>query len=306
MTTNRMKLGVATVATVVSGLFALLVWAGSGQGPAGAARAPITPTMPNRHLRLGGDGRSMLLHKYPNGVACTVNVQTKERALGFRWAKGGGGSLVEEPDSVTWRQQPVRYWPNLAEWVSDDVLLVTGVSPRTGRSILETWSYEVPQGAPDVLPINQSNGQVDEVWLLPERDSVDLVLDADEPSRQVITYAKENKGRSGHVFVRFASSGDVFDLDLDSGALEVVASSTAGVAPFHVPELSNPGPWRVGGVAVDHQSEGFVYSLKTHMYDAPDSILILLLDSDRSGTIDSVVINDPTGYFHGDEVMDRF
>lgn len=248
----------------------------------------------------------MLLRKYPNGVACTVGVQAKERALGFRWTKGGGGSLVEEPNSATWRQQPVWYWPNNAEWVSDSVLLVTGVSPRNGQSIIEAWSYEVPEGAPDVLPISQSNGQIDEVWLLPERDSVDLVFDSDEPSQQVITYAKENRGRPGHVFLRFASSGDVFDLDLASGVLEAVASSTAGVAPLHVPELSNPGPWRVGGMAVDHQSEGLVYSLKTHMYDAADSVLILLLDSDRNGTIDSVVINDPTGYFHGDEVVDRF
>ncbi|MCA8978501.1 MAG: hypothetical protein KDC14_00630 [Planctomycetes bacterium] len=306
MTNMRKKLAMATVGTAVSGVLALLVWAASGQGSADASHSPITPTMPNRHVTLGGDGRSMLLRKYPNGVACTVGVQTKERALGFRWSKGGDGSLVEEPGSVAWRQQPVWYWPNNAEWISDNVLLVTGVSPRNGRSIIETWSYEVPEGAPDVLPISQSNGQIDEVWLLPERDSVDLVFDSGEPDQQVITYAKENRGRPGHVFVRFASSGDVFDLDLSSGVLEAVASSTAGVAPFHVPELSNPGPWRVGGVAVDHQSEGFVYSLKTHMYDAPDSILILLLDSDRSGTIDSVVINDPTGHFHGNEVVDRF
>lgn len=314
MTSGRKAL-VALVAVVVPAALVLAAVftsdLGDQRGSADDApprTEPSTPSMPSGHLLLGGDGRSLEIRTYPNDISCSAYLLAEKRTIAFRWAKGTGvSSFGTGPVASTWREQPLRFWPNCVEWISDDALLVSGVSPRTGRTIIEVWEYETPQGAPDALPVTSASGRTETQWLLPSRTAIDTVFDSDDVDRQVMTLAKENKGRPGHVFVRFDSSDDLLELELATGDLHVVASPVAGAAPLHVPELANAGPWDVGAGGVVHQSAGFAYVITTHLYDAPDPIVIVFLDADRDGTLDAVDTTDTTGYHYlGDEVLQRF
>lgn len=285
------------------GLLAVVI---VGQRRATAEPPPTTPEMPGLYSVLGGDGRGILLRTYPGGYVCTIEFAVEERQVEFHWKYSPGYSLGDSPAASTQVVMPVWYWPNFASWIADDALLVAGVAPRSGRTIIEVWEIESPSSGPSVLPVAHANGTTEHVWDLPVVSSVDLVLDTENPECQLVTYAKQNLGREGSVFVRFDSSGDLYDLSLASGGLSVVASSVAGSAPLHVPQLAHAGPWSVGGTAVDHELEGYVYGLMTHIYQAPNHQIVMFIDDDRDGAIDSFVLDDPTGYYHGDYVVDSY
>lgn len=298
---NRSVFAIGGLAGV--GILGVAVAVAVGWPKAEALPPQSTPSAPEPHSVLGGDGRSTVFRKYPGGYVCTTELHVEDRQVGFYWKYSPAYQLGDDPEARTHVLMPVWYWPNYAEWLSEDQLLVAGVSPRNGRTVVEVWGFDSPPSGPSVLPVTSAGGSLEHVWTLPTRDSVDLVLDTADPDQQLVTYAKENLGSPDHAIIRFESSGGIFELDMSSGTLSAVASAIAGSAPLHIPELAHAGPWTVGGTAVDHQVEGYVYGLRTHMYQAPDPQQVILVDDDRSGTIDSVILSDPTGYFHGDDVV---
>lgn len=251
---------------------------------------------------IGADG-SYPFRNYSSGFTSSIILNAAARKVSFLWKHSVAPvQLGGNPQSHV-ETQAVWFYPNYAEWLDDSDLLVAGISPRDGSSVIEIWEYENEPGKPGLVPISYpTNGQPGVIWNLPQRQSVTLVWQELIQGMDTVIYAKENLGLPGHAFVRFKDSGDLYDLNIAAGTMTLEAAGQGG-APLIIPELAEASAhWVVGGAAVEHAQEGYVYGVFTK-YDEPGpEISVYLLDSDMDGGLDGFTTSDPTGYLMGDEV----
>lgn len=253
---------------------------------AGAAAPAQAAAPPALDKMLGGEHIGAALTRGFGGeFVCGIDLFWDERRVGFHWRHVPdyefGDDVLE-----TYVTRPTWYWPNLVEWISDTELLVTGIAPRDGATVIEVWEFSSSADTPGVVQHVLPDGSQGWSWNLPKVEEVHQVGEWTDPSRHLVVSAKENKAQPGRVFVLFDSSGDVCDLTLATGSESLVASPDPNSAVY-TSELVVATPWLVGFEAIDSPVEGYVYALSTNfVWGAVQGVI--LVDSDRDGDIDSV------------------
>lgn len=291
---NKLATWVASAAILVLAFYSLV-------GNAPGAKPPQSIQSPGYSSVLGSGLGAASFRDYGNGIGCSIHVVFDSQTLGFEWRHAPGYQLGDDP-SVLYSSESLWYWPNYVEWISDADLIVAGVSPRDGSTVIERWTYDTDPNLPSVTQVTDDQGNIKLNWDLPSRLSVKQVWSSSSSSPGPVTYAKENLADSSKVFIRFLNSPDVNELDLTNGAMSVVAASQPG-SPMTIPELAAPVMWEVGGAAVEHAAEGFVYLFSSNWRMGETVQHVFLIDQDRDGLLDTYSTSDPAGYYMGDSVL---
>jgi hypothetical protein len=197
---------------------------------------------------------------------------------------------------IDWTHQPsgarasqtvtLSYWPtSLCSLHDKNTLVVGGKRPITHTTTIETMKINQP------IVLESFPEGTSKVLLQPVPvGEIDVVYDSAVQGRDMTVSILRNLGRTGHVFVQFEDSKDVYDLDVSSGpaVLQLVASPTSQDAPVYQPALSKLSDvvWEA-----DHIPTGYVY-----FYDPRGNspgFATYLVDRDRDGDLDdSGVIDD--------------
>lgn len=272
-----MRSGVALLGVLVA-----VLAAGTRLVPGVSPPRDPSPPEPRVGLELAGP---MPIREHPGPYVSEIHLSRGNTRVTIWWKHFTNGRPFAGAGASHVEAFPTAYWPNIAHWLSDAELIVGGISPRDGATVIERWTFADTE--PSVTSVlDQETGEEPSVWSTPDRTAVELVHRGDEPGRREVASLVANGGAPGRVLVRFADSGDVYDLDLEDGGLELVAGSRPP-APLVVPELADVPP-RATVFGVDHPTDGHVYVYSGNgacgLLDPEGSVY--LIDADRDGVLD--------------------
>ncbi len=295
LNTNSAKAGVLIlgIAVLYFGFLssAVPLWSRTAPEPSAVTQTPAPPTP----LGLTGNGTTDLGRSYKDGEYFSeILIRPIEKRLTFWWRMNSDYQLGDDALSYIERET-VWFWPQTAEWVSETELLVAGLSPRDGASVLQVWTYENDPTKPYITTlVDAIIGQATYRWHVPLRLSVQQVWN--DPNLSKVIWTKENPGTQGHVFV-LVEGGDVFDLELSTGQYSLVASPVAG-APLVVPDLASTA--LIGGWGMEHVSDGYVYAICSSLENLGTAEYVYLIDDDKDGVLDTwatvLTLQDPNRY----------
>lgn len=189
------------------------------------------------------------------------------KSIRVRSYKSGPAGHLDKKDQVF----PVRYWPTAAVKLSDGSFCVAGKGSRNGNTIVELWQFDPPSASASP-------------WKPTVIRSVDEIYSELTTGRSIVTNMVPMWGGSSQaLLMKFYDSKDVYSLTL-AGAYSLVASQTSHPNVQVASLLSETdAAWArelVGG--------GYVYCfLKGGIQDLQTPSMVLLIDSDKNGTIDS-------------------
>lgn len=241
-------------------------------------RATVDPPLP----RVGSGCCDPVPTRWYSGeIHSEILLVEGDASVTFWWKRGVPGDAFGEDTISHVETLSCRYWPSYVEWVSDTVLVVAGIERADGEVVIEKWTFSaIPPSVETLLDVG--TGRPSQVWTTPERLAVDLLYRGTGAGMSEVIGIVDNRGAPHRIFVRFGNSGDVHELDLETGHMNLVAGA-APTAPLSVPQLTeNIDTGHLTGL--DHLLDGYVYSNRSYP-DVP-GVEVYLIDSDRDGTLD--------------------
>jgi hypothetical protein len=252
-----------------------------------AATTPGVLSPPDLPVTGLGDPMQIFGQGFKGGTFFAETILSpKGRSVTFWWRYHPDYQLYD-PVEAHVVEQSVWYWPTIADWVSPGELLVGGISPRDGSTVVYSWKYEqVPQKPSFTTLVDPNTGTSTAVWSLPNRTSVTLIYQEAGSAFGGLSMLKRNPGKPDTALVRAMNSGDVYVLDWSGssaeGTLTLAASSTvSGAGVLYIPALSRQFESYFGLV---HDVDGYVFCLGTMRPFPVDRIY--MVDADYDGDLD--------------------
>jgi hypothetical protein len=192
---------------------------------------------------------------------------------------GIGSSSISKRERFVTRYTPTSLGP-----AGDVRLCVGGVSPRTGNTILEIWTFDPPRPGPEVdrdgkLVPEELRSRFD---MVPAKlRSIDELYDARTAGMEggmVIHAMPSSQGGVPRVLVRFVDGGRVYEFDLASKTHRLVASPTPEGDALVVPLLARP----LWSSARRHRDHGQVYVFSVDHPKEGEVCVVVLIDRDRA------------------------
>jgi len=198
------------------------------------------------------------------GLAGQVRVYTRDKRLGIQWSYDDSGTR-----SFHVEQFELSYWPTAAARFNDARLtngtsfLVAGVSPTSGKTIIERWDIAL-----SAIPGDSSSTAVTKT----------VLFDSDVAGKRTVRTMTPVHGLQNAVFGQFGDSHDLYRIDALSGQQTLVLTpqqeSFLGFDTYLF--------WSGGRLA----SGAYCYVYRCDPTQDDDGSL-LLYDDDGNGTIDS-------------------
>ena len=114
-----------------------------------------------------------------------------------------------------------------------------------------------------------------------------VVYDDKVVGQGLVYFMFKNRKSSDSLFVQFYDSRDLYELDVATDTLTRVLCSTAGESDCDVePGLSRGFAYQFSG---NHADLGYIYVLTGDVVDNVTTSGLLIIDSDRNGTIDKTM-----------------
>jgi len=206
------------------------------------------------------------------------------------------GDLIVGNHSFSKRDQRFRVGltPTASAVLDKKSILIAGIDQHD-NTVVEIWSLSYGAGTPPTEPslnVNAVTGITSVEVTLPTRTSIQRIHSENAVGRKLVRNLctiRTAGTNSTSALVQFEDSGDVYKMELASGALTLLSSSTGG-GLGSVPSLSTVSHMTLK--FGDRTNYGFVYSLIFAIADdQPGQITpsVLFFDQDRNGTIDSVL-----------------
>lgn len=209
------------------------------------------------------------------------------------------GSVEDDPTEYQLQTFGLRHYPTDVCALDSDRILISAVS-ITGETIIERWTFTWPATMPGPQP--PPNGPVSIV--LPVRSGVLQLYRADIAGKRFVrSIAPVLRGSSPvqSALVQFDDSGDVYLLDVSTGALSLAASPTNGLAQLGViPGLDSP---RLN-MCVPRSRAGYGYlymfgSARNAIYTAAWPDVPAILDTNKDGVLDGFIVIPSADYWGG-------
>lgn len=180
---------------------------------------------------------------------------------------GGNGPVERYSGAVDF---PLRYWPTAITQVDDHKIAIAG-KVQSGLTVIEIHEF-LPATLTWHVPVG---GQGSWNRTAVRRVSITSVLSTSEPDQDMVACMFPQLGQdpTQYLLVQFWSSKDIYSVELATGQLSMVLDSAVE------PQLDQDFDLFVFG---EHMTEGFVYVMAREEGDG-----LLLIDADRSGSIDS-------------------
>lgn len=268
-------------------------------------------TVPMAIRENGGGGK---LHKgFQSG---SLKTSAYEKTLVISWH--ASAITNQEPDpSLSWnpaesawgthksasgvQEISRKYYPTAAARVGSDAVLVSGIDDQ-GKTVIEKIGLNWPNPMP--APITDIQTGFSQVHLVnPNIGREKRLYDADVPGKRCVSAMSELRRSDGdpqQFVLIFEDSKDVYvgNLTGDNIDLTLLASRTNDQAPLGAIAALQGDDLTVIG-ARDHKTAGFVYTFVRkirHSYPEPSAAMptLVLVDSDRNGTVESFLTLDPT------------
>ena len=240
-----------------------------------------------------------LRHGYQMGK---ISYSTANKTVNFLWSAGAEVNL--EPTTLgapgyennyisrETRVLGTRYYPSSVSVVDYQTILVAGVKDN-GKTVLEKWALSWPSAmpAPDTLMGGGPIGTVPVI--IPNRSGVSVLLNEDTAGKRVIrniTPVLRSAGPPLAALVQFDDSLDVYQVDLATGSMAIVASAITpgGVGPIPTLALHKYNGFG-GGERIGY---GYVYVLFRNVVPGSTSWrdTVVLQDYDKDGVIDAHIV----------------
>ena len=203
---------------------------------------------------------------------------------------------VETSKSQTFQ---LDFHPNSLRMLDTHTFVVAG-SRGDGGTVVQQWSlrrniggFAVPYVIADA-PIG--GGPPTWTWGLPTKQSVQTLYDAQHPDRDVVKAMFVNPANLRSVFLQFASSRDLYSINLVNSALTLIASPTPTPNTLHVPQLANSYDsfWVADEASLGHM---FVF-MQNGLHDGSPAVAptLVLFDTNRDARIESSGTYDATAW----------
>lgn len=258
------------------------------------------PTPPPTHL-IRADRRDAPVNvSYPD-VSASVNLDLMDREVHFLWRR----TFQTGESTLAVQVEKLSFWPTEAVglWGNPDHVVVAGVNTK-GKTIIQLWYMD----ASIPLPAEQWDASLHE-WVYPETfipvGQKWTVYRGSQSGMKRVRTMFPNLGNVDEVFVQFDDSGDLYSLNVTTGARTLVLS--AGQSPGEQqPALNQTFYDRDYG---DHLDLGYIYLFERVVSSGTDSVFLMLQDADRDGVLDpgsstvlgasdwaSLALGDPAKY----------
>lgn len=177
-----------------------------------------------------------------------------------------------------WTTIKTAYWPTCVRELQNGVLLVAGKGRRYGNTVVEVWTFS-PPAVPSVATVSQG--------VVPgELTDVNPVYSGNDSGRQIVREALPVWGGAPRALLQFDDSRDVYSVDIESGAIAMIASPDPARAAPHqaavVPLLSQTDRGFAGQLA----DGGYVYQFSIGRAAAGIPSRVLLRDMNQDGAIE--------------------
>jgi hypothetical protein len=232
--------------------------------------------------------------KFGDDIYRDLYVRTLDKVVSFewRWVTPNDHSPTNMK-AHTSEEFATKYWPTIAA-VGRDRMFVGGKG-EDGATILERWVFESKEAGHPAPSVELTCGALGAEspryeWTLPPRTHVDEIVRLPPESPQGLIRDLFSSLRSKErVFIYYDGSSELYELDLATRSQTLRASPTGTSSSLKVPELCNDYRrcW-----AADYAQQGYCYFFAPDMEHGVDSRrpvprLLVLIDSDRDGRIDS-------------------
>lgn len=207
---------------------------------------------------------------YSNGVWGRLQFAAGPKSLRCAWTLGD----PKNPQSHGEQIIATSYYPTCLITPSPTKWVVAGKTTR-GATVIEVWTVQKPLVA---YPLNQNASPVIEPATVTQ---IDVVYDAAVEGRDMVAQMCGKFGDANKILVQFYDSKDLYELDLTSQALTLVASPTAGGGVLQAPALSKDYQqfW-----TREHLTYGYVYVLASA---GSSTGTLVFKDTNKDGSIDS-------------------
>ena len=233
--------------------------------------------------------------KFGDDIFRDLYIRTLDKVVTFewRWVTPHDASPMNVK-AHTSEEFATSYWPTIVA-VGRERMFVGGKG-EDGGTILERWTFDSKSTAGHFAPsVELACGALGtesphHEWTLPPRKLVEEIVHLAPGSPQgLIRDLLPSLKSTERLFIYYDGSSEVYEVDLATRA-QMLRASPMGTAPsLKVPELSRDYNrcW-----AADYTQQGYCYFFAPdleHGMDTgrPPSGLLVLIDSDRDGRIDS-------------------
>ncbi|MBI5432605.1 MAG: hypothetical protein HZA52_07235 [Planctomycetes bacterium] len=245
--------------------------------PSDAYQAPQLVAFPALFFR-SDDGTTFVAAEY-------AKHERKVRVRARYFVDGDRQRMVEST-----REWSTEFFPTWVATVGEHRLCVAG-KRASGNTVIEFWTFALPA----LVNEPATGAAAEQRKITPgDRTAVRVVYDADVEGRRIVrTCAPLFGAKSERLLVVFGDSDELCSLDIDSGALELVATPRTEHATARRPLLPLLKDGRRTIVVSEHPRLGWCYWMLRHtdcVDDTPPDVpqIVLLLDRDKDGAIDEL------------------
>lgn len=201
------------------------------------------------------------------GISLNVTIDPYQKRIELLWDNTAALEVHAHKQMV-----PVGYVPTEVVRGAQYGEIYVGGTNKFGYTKITRYLFEEPSIGTDLNPVDANLLETDEVFGAPNSSSTRDVY-------QLIA----NRSSSSHLFVQFWNTKDVHDLDLVTGVITRVASSTSP-APncIILTELANRHDLVYSR---DHMDNGYVYFFCAIDPLDMTSSTVVMRDTDRDGTL---------------------
>ncbi|MFT5285752.1 MAG: hypothetical protein ACI8TQ_001920 [Planctomycetota bacterium] len=215
-----------------------------------------------------------------DGIVAGIGVNTREKTIQFNW-RGYEGEPHNSPKThFVVQKHAVSFWPTAAEVVDERTILVAGKEPRSHITKIERWTI-----APPKRGVRYAQGPHDQGLILKPVVEKEVVYAEAVPGRDMVHFILDVQGPGSNALVRFADSGDIYQLDWKAEPYPITRFATASGAKgteMEIPELSGTFDQSSRG---DHIEDGYMHWF-SHGASLGRDPVVAFIDLDRDGIID--------------------
>ncbi len=191
--------------------------------------------------------------------------------------------------SGTWfsEEYATSFWPTTVISKSDTEVLVAGKTSR-GFTLIELWEFEsLPlTGWANGQPFGGGPGNSTPIVDFPRVINKTTLYFNNEAAKDIIKNIVRNRALPDHAFVEFDASEELWDIDLTTGFLTLVASPTQAVGPFSAIASLDEDQFRFTSNV--HSVYGGMYRLART--SGPS---LIFTDANNDGLLDGVLLMTP-------------
>lgn len=161
--------------------------------------------------------------------ACAVSYDVTDRTVSFLWdyaALQGGMATATARETQVFS---LSYYPTVVCALTNDRILVGGLEPRSGNSIIEVWSFRRP------LKFVVMGG---DVQLAPQSLQAKARVHDAQTAGMLIPNAASRLGSQDVAIVRFSDRNEVYSFQLSGGSASLVATDMNYVFNSNRPMVS--------------------------------------------------------------------